>query len=892
MDNKSGGNGRPIMEGDLLINRQPMSPTGSKRNAKQPKMRGGFVLDSDESEAEEDDFIPAVPPPPSQQRNSVGRNTESSNTSMPTKQVNKSRLAMLLGRNKDVNFPLKQGTQSGRSKSATATPPISPYNQGQAPGPSRNKLATADFHITKAESGSVQEAATKRRAPNGTQSQTRSGMPPIRQGHPLQGNDKVLQNTTAVSKSKATSISSSDPAKPLQVHSRPPQVLPSTTSIPFSTQSQKEKTHNSPNFVQRQAKRIDPAGSPQGYLPPNSDEASRNGTKQSPIARYFTEKLSTLSSPKTQKDVPAAQFPRKTPCGSVAAEIQPLPTHITKHPTQSPTTQRPSAFETSTRTTVARSQAPRVNLIDPRDQIKNLKLAPRAELPKKSTAEAVASMLGVAHDMQPAQKRKAEDITSQPREDTTPFKKRIKGPQSSMPVPSESTQQDIVKASVNAHHPPAVAAAFDSSSAPKGPVVGLPDTKSQKKMHIASKQVPSATASQHLTPVVVHHPNPRPETGSPLSRSKATSPDKVAPLTSTMRTGISNTDSTLSMTVSTSGPLDVPNRATARPTNNPEGSTTHTLTANHRSSLPQIAALNSRLEAQENLGPLECPHVTTSSATAEVPAQIPATSPHSPTNNILSGQAISAAAEPYFEYSIFQKTWTSEQQEQDVPATELILRPYTNINEANAQAEKLFHYIKDQYSQHSQLQLNETSTKRSEHSCSTLLATFSNVAYPAKTSHIKIYVQRDFVSIFANQTPQAWMRNNNPVLSKTAHTLRLFKLLPSPSDDTASDTDQAPSLIRVYHPLPCTEVYTTLSSANSAARNLQIELSHKKEPKKMIDVKWQEQNLKELNEKVKALRAGVGGEEGYWKSEFNACEMGGGRWEVVVEMVGICGPRN
>lgn len=261
---------------------------------------------------------------------------------------------------------------------------------------------------------------------------------------------------------------------------------------------------------------------------------------------------------------------------------------------------------------------------------------------------------------------------------------------------------------------------------------------------------------------------------------------------------------------------------------------------------------------------------------------------------------VSRAAQPYFEYSVFQKIWSSEQVEEDIPATETTVRPFTNIDEANAQAQQTFQTSTALLSD----VILENSNNRDEHGCLILAGSITPFDNPTKKSHLKIWVQRDFVSRLANQTPQAL--KGTSFISSTCYILRLFKLATQSdaedSEDSDSDSDSndsksdapIPEPIRVYHAHTRPEIYTTLAAANRAARALQIELSHEKEPKDAFSKAFQEKNLRELNAKVVELQVGGDrdGETGCWRSKFNACGLGGDTLELVVEKTGICGPRN
>ncbi|KAI4707340.1 hypothetical protein J4E89_007867 [Alternaria sp. Ai002NY15] len=258
---------------------------------------------------------------------------------------------------------------------------------------------------------------------------------------------------------------------------------------------------------------------------------------------------------------------------------------------------------------------------------------------------------------------------------------------------------------------------------------------------------------------------------------------------------------------------------------------------------------------------------------------------------------VSNEAQPYFEYSVFQKTWQGEQVESTLSATEITVRPFTSLDDANTQAEKVFHsnttLLKDV--------IFEKSNNRDEHGCFILTGSITPFDNPANTSHLKIWVQRDLVSALANQTPQAI--KGTSFISSTCYIVRLFKLITqadaedsssSSSSDAGTDATDPPTQepIRAYHAHTRPEIYTTLSAANRAARALQIQLSHEKEPKDALSKAFQEKNLQELNAKVVQLQSPSDEGGGCWKSRFNACGLGGDSLELVVEKTSLCGPRN
>ena len=272
---------------------------------------------------------------------------------------------------------------------------------------------------------------------------------------------------------------------------------------------------------------------------------------------------------------------------------------------------------------------------------------------------------------------------------------------------------------------------------------------------------------------------------------------------------------------------------------------------------------------------------------------IPATQANSTKALDLSqSSGISTDAIPYFEYSIFQKHWYGKQGEKEALISEITVRPFTSMLDANAQAERYFQ-SKQQYSGYMTIEQN---SKRDEHGCMVLTSTMTPFEYSTKKHYTQIYVQRDYVSELANQTPRSV--EDASFISDTGYILRLFKLIDSDDSDANSDAEsgsgkgKANEPIRVYRPHGRPEVYTTLRAANYAARNLQIELGHEEDPKNAMTKMYQEQDLKKLNEKARALEVAREGENKCWHSKFNTRGLGGDKLELVVEKAGIYGPRN
>lgn len=296
-------------------------------------------------------------------------------------------------------------------------------------------------------------------------------------------------------------------------------------------------------------------------------------------------------------------------------------------------------------------------------------------------------------------------------------------------------------------------------------------------------------------------------------------------------------------------------------------------------------------------------------------------------------------SEPYFEYTVSENRWSESDKENDTPAPVTVRRAFTSVDDANDAAEKLCAHAKQQYTSLFQVKFQAWSIQRNDHDCMSYLGTFAPMHYPSKKAYLRIWVDRHYVSAHAAaiQAPPP----HTPFIQKTLYILRLHKLIPDPnasspvpsdsdsssgsSSDSSSESEsedraakaarkdearakrkadekqakaakrqQSPHpmpLLRQHHPLPCTELYTTLDGANHAARRLQIEMSHEANPS-AANARWQEQDARNLLTKARSLDPSVGGEEGYWRSEFNASGRGGDRFELVVEKAGLCGPRN
>ncbi|KAJ4363626.1 hypothetical protein N0V83_009922 [Neocucurbitaria cava] len=363
-----------------------MEPIARTKNP-HPKMKGGFILDSDESDTEssddgdeDDDSSPTTPSASSQQRASNDRNISRNETSLSKKEERVT-----------VNSHMK--TVPNLAQRFGIRPPDS----------------------------------------NGILGQKRSGVS-AQQRTSYQGEDPRLQNLTFVANTKVAEASSSGSVKSPHVNSKPVQVVPSTSRRPASMRPQREITSNGRSMLQGHAKRVDSARSSQINSPGSSQKVLGDNTKEPSIAGQFNNRSSTRLTPKVQDHVLGAQSPKKGPSIPMAAQVQPPQILVTKQPSQSPWTLS-APVQASDGTPVARSQTQRAAPVVPRSHTKNSGLVTQA-VPRNPMTGAIAPMLSVPHDVQQGKKRKIGDTASHSNDDTTPLKK--------LPVASEGNFRYII----------------------------------------------------------------------------------------------------------------------------------------------------------------------------------------------------------------------------------------------------------------------------------------------------------------------------------------------------------------------------------------------------------------------------------------------------------------
>jgi hypothetical protein len=314
-----------------------------------------------------------------------------------------------------------------------------------------------------------------------------------------------------------------------------------------------------------------------------------------------------------------------------------------------------------------------------------------------------------------------------------------------------------------------------------------------------------------------------------------------------------------------------------------------------------LAALSNANDAEKSSIEHPVPTAAVQSPTTSSTAKIALPSP-----------TISPAAEPYFEYTIHQTVYLSWS---STATIELSAHPFTVPESANAQTDKLLQNSKQQYELLG-MRCKLNTTKVLQNSLPVHEAVFSSIEDPSRSLTLKLWVERAEVSVYANRAPSS--ASASPLISKTLYALRLWRLADqADSDSEAEDPHEneqrekeEKEKVRIYHPLPyiCTEVHTSLESANRAAKRVQIELSHEKAPKS-LQAQWQVANLRELNNKLEDLcsEAEEGDDEsgapslfeyeegrrrGCWRSMFRGVGHNGFDFELLVTSVGVSGPRN
>ena len=798
---------------------------------RRPQTKGGFILDSDDSEAEEPDHhdgdegqranVNLGTPDPRCFRKPLPALSGSvaKAPAAPTGQVNMARLNMLVSRNKTVNLDSKPNVHLN----APSRSPSTPFSQATSVEHNRPHVGQTLPPRASGVTSYAGKSTLLGNVVNGKKQDT-GRTAPSRQGSDTNANPSKVDEKPASFVKRSTQTASN--------------TLPSSTMAHFKGNMKAPET-----VVHGSRAATLPLGTMRGEAYDSKRELQTLGTKTLDTSASKGPNASTFMTP--SREVGSGHY-RQLSYGSeynVSSALKPQP--------------RPTS-----RLDLAQAQVKQTKLDpQPRDRSVGNGDVSRQQTRVPSNVQTTPSTRGPAQvprtqrsstaTTQVANKRKSEAITGGPSDNAAPFKKPALEPRNSPFRSRVPRPQEDLKASTDLTM---------KSKATESTKLGEKPTK--------------LTVIQLATKDVHSKPRATPPLAERTTREPEVHPSRVRTMQEQLRGEPMGEANKGSVTAETTSRLPKPELHVPTTASHPSPSNVpKTTTKPERSELTNASMSEaSKEEPRPEVGRAAGAHSTSASDDEMLVVALP-----KPT--------MTKDAAAYFEYTISQKSWTCEQSEPDIEAIDLMVKPFTSIDEANAQAEKLFQVTLKQYSQWI---LSESSSKRDEHGCLMLVGTFSPPDYPSKMSYMKISVQRDFVSKLANQAPQTFC--GTPFVSSVVYILRLFKLVDAPE---ASDSeDSAPPPLRVHHSMVRPEIYTSLEAANRAARNLQIELSHQKTPGKGTTATWQEQNIKELNAKITALDAITEGEERCWKSSFNGSGKGGDRFELGVEQVGLSGPRN
>lgn len=229
------------------------------------------------------------------------------------------------------------------------------------------------------------------------------------------------------------------------------------------------------------------------------------------------------------------------------------------------------------------------------------------------------------------------------------------------------------------------------------------------------------------------------------------------------------------------------------------------------------------------------------------------------------------AAGAYFEYSVFCKFWSDN--EQDASAKPITSAPLLNVLAANAFAENIFDTFREQYV-HLEASFQESSIKQDEHDCATITGIFSPSNDPLDQKKAKVWVERHEVSKHAAKG--AGMFDVKPVVATTVYSVRLFEVV----DGNTGETSKAVPNHRAV-------VHTSRQAANVAAHRLQVDLK-RKDPGFAAE-RSAHVYLNELNLKLKAHQVSTDARLGLWSGKFSVSDTS---YRVSVEAMPLRGPRN
>lgn len=778
------------------------------------------------------------------------------------------------GLSEETNF---RGTHSMNGNKVGTTMPKGAYDAA-APTNRKPPKTKGGFVLSDESETEDHEAVADQRERHTPSTISNLNAPKLPKRHPGASTDKRTVNTKQVNKSRLSKLLGRQKSP---FHHGPPKALSSPRGLSISSSSCPPSRRGTPASIDP----FDPSSPSQAHgsqsnvsqcIQPklgtitDPQALKTSGFEISPAPRVVSDKatarslfMSTLQDAKAGSSSPSPQAQQHiskdgTVTSPTLSDSSVLSKTISSKRTKQPLHRRPAPPATAGEYKPSGRSSKREQLL--RDEMKD-----QQQERKSNSQITTAKPLGL--EPQSVQKRKVEDMVSDLGEGVAPPKKR-----SVMSVgryDDPGNRRDVVRASK--------LPTDDDKSPPDTAVIGALMAPSSKPAK--STEIVSFTKSSLL----------------PDSRSLNVVPPASATMKTSMIASSLRTEDASNMRASATSaeneqafsilPPVVPNHcSTDKTTPRMESDPIPVLTAVH-----QDPTTNRSAETQHHIVSIE-PGCETShiDPSRQGRAQDPMNKPQ---EIQLLPMAGSADAEPYFEYSIFERRWSDQQDEYDVKEVGVILRPFIDVNEANNQVEQLFQRVREDDVWQTQNTLSDWTSKRDEYGCLICKASFAKFDNPYQEHFVKIWVQRDYVSKLANQTAQELKPTS--FISSTAYILRLFKIVtPFEGSDTEGTVEDACSPIRIYQPLIRSEVYTTLYMANRAARDQQLELSHEKDPKNLLTLKWQEQNLKALNEKLRALSSTKDSEGVCWESRFNGYGMGGDQFELLVEKAGICGPRN
>ncbi|KAF2191500.1 hypothetical protein K469DRAFT_746820 [Zopfia rhizophila CBS 207.26] len=236
---------------------------------------------------------------------------------------------------------------------------------------------------------------------------------------------------------------------------------------------------------------------------------------------------------------------------------------------------------------------------------------------------------------------------------------------------------------------------------------------------------------------------------------------------------------------------------------------------------------------------------------------------------------------PFFEYVVRVKVLEEGQNEEDAAWSNPVgMQKYENLDEANRAADNTQKYV------HANLRCNfrEWGWTLDKFDCKAWVGRYITIK-DGKTAFYKISVERWVVY----QCEQRLPTNKTSFLNKVVYTVHLYKLVQKPGEDyhfTELDDPADADWIREHMDISPNNVFTLLDDANRKARQLQLGLSTKGEPRTVFERNWKTSELVRLQTKLDELEK----KDACWKEAFPA--LGGEWYEVEVKEGRITGPRN